>query len=67
MEEVRQPAAMIVMAVAYDQRVHRDWVDFQIFEVVGIRARRVTEIQKVSARLVGLLRFQVQRETPFAV
>jgi len=53
--------------VAYDQRVHRDWVDFQIFEVVGIRARRVTEIQKVSARLVGLLRFQVQRETPFAV
>jgi hypothetical protein len=66
-EETDQSAIMVEVSMAEDQRIDSGRVDFHDLEVVGIDLGGEAEIQQIAPRFPAPLRFDVQRETPFAV
>src|SRR3984893_7002108 len=67
LQEAEQTTEMIVMAMAQDQCVDRGDIDLQQLEIVGVDIGGEAEIQEVTPRLAALLRFDMQRQPPFAV
>ena len=65
-EEAHQPAVMVVMPVAEDQRIDLGRVDLQQFEIVGVDVGGEAEIEQIAPRLAAFGRFDVQREAPLA-
>ncbi len=65
-EKPDQPAVMVEMPVAEDQRVHLGRVDFQQLEIVGVNIGGEAEIQQIPPLLAASRRFDVQRQAPFA-
>ncbi len=66
-EEADEPAPMIEMAVAQDQRVDLLHVDAEQVHVPGQHLGRPAIVEQEGARLAATLGFKKQRQAPFAV
>jgi len=65
-EEPDQPAVMVEVTVAENQRIDLGRVDVHHPEIVGIDVRGKAEIQQIAPLFAASCRFDVQRETPLA-